>query len=263
MRTLVMLELFSLEFGSSHRLTLDPVSASIRLSPFNLRQQAYDRIRELLRSGDLPPGARVSSLGLSKRLGISRTPVREALSKLCADGVMREVPGFGVLVHVPDEHELRELYGMREVLECYAAREAAAHIQDDEVIRLEELVRQWVAIAHHLRDSGEPVLSDRLHDRWIKIDEKFHELVLAAARNQLLYKTVSDMRLMAQTLEGRRALNVALGPAARTIRDHVRLLGTLRRHDADAAEQSMRAQIRTGRERHLAELRRRERETAT
>ena len=105
---------------------------------FNLRQQAYDRIRELLRSGDLSPGDRVSSLGLSKRLGISRTPVREALSRLCSDGVVREVPGFGVMVHIPDEKELVELYGLREVLECYAAREAARHITNEEVVRLVE-----------------------------------------------------------------------------------------------------------------------------
>lgn len=235
--------------------------AASRISPFNLRQQAYDRIRELLRSGDLPPGARVSSLGLSKRLGISRTPVREALSKLCADGVMREVPGFGVLVHVPDERELRELYGMREVLESYAAREAAEKIQPDELVRLEELVRQWLAIARHLRDSGTPTLDLRLHERWIKIDERFHETVLNAARNQLLYKTVSDMRLMAQTLEahppdGRP--KVMLASAARTIRDHMRLLRALRRRDAEAAEQSMRQQLRMGRERHVAEMQRRQ-----
>jgi DNA-binding GntR family transcriptional regulator len=240
------------------------VSPSSRISPFNLRQQAYDRIRELLRSGDLPPGTRVSSLGLSKRLGISRTPVREALSKLCSDGVMREVPGFGVLVHVPDERELRELYGMREVLESYAAREAAEKIQPDELVRLEELVRQWLAIARHLRDSGAAALEPRMHDRWIKIDEKFHELVLGAARNQLLYKTVSDMRLMAQTLEVRQSgasPTIGLAPAARTIRDHMRLLRALRRHDADAAEASMRQQLRMGRERHLAELHRRDRST--
>jgi len=84
---------------------------------FNLRQQAYDRIRDLLKSGEMGPGARVSSLELSRRLGISRTPVREALSRLCADGVVRKVPGFGVCIHKPDADELRELYGMREVLE--------------------------------------------------------------------------------------------------------------------------------------------------
>jgi DNA-binding GntR family transcriptional regulator len=231
----------------------------MRTSPFNLRQQAYDRIRELLRSGDLAPGERVSSLGLSKRLGISRTPVREALSRLCSDGVVREVPGFGVLVHMPDEKELRELYGMREVLECYAAREAARNITDEELKRLAELLLQWRAMARHLQQSGESTLDQRMQDRWIKIDEKFHEIVLRAARSQLLFKTVDDMRLTARTLESRRGrANLSLGPAAKTLLDHTRLLRALQRRDAVAAEYWMRVQLAVGRDRHIAEVRRRD-----
>ncbi|HRK32237.1 MAG TPA: GntR family transcriptional regulator, partial [Tepidisphaeraceae bacterium] len=223
---------------------------------FNLRQQAYDRIRELLRAGDISPGERVSSLGLSKRLGISRTPVREALSRLCADGVVREVPGFGVLVHIPDAGELRELYAMREVLECFAAKEAAINITPDELTRLQELLLQWRGIARYLRDSKQPRLETRLHDRWIKIDEKFHEIVLAAARNQLLTKTVDDMRLTSRVLEARCGEDdLSLGPAAKTILDHSRLYRALQKRDAAAAEYWMRQQLSMGRERHLAELR--------
>src|SRR5687768_10993991 len=109
------------------------------VTPFNLRQQAYERIRDLLRSGRLEPGARLSTLELSRRLGISRTPIREALSKLSSDGVVREVPGFGAYVHAPDARELAEVYGLREALEAYAAREAAANITDGELDRLDEL----------------------------------------------------------------------------------------------------------------------------
>ncbi len=222
----------------------------------NLRQQAYDRIRELLRAGDITPGERVSSLGFSKRLGISRTPVREALSRLCSDGVVKEVPGFGVVVHIPDASELRELYAMREVLECFAAREAARNITAAELIRLEELLLQWRGIAKYLRDSRQPRLETRLHERWIKIDEKFHEIVLAAARNQLLTKTVDDMRLTSRVLEARCGKDdLSLRPAAKTILDHTRLYRSLQKRDASAADYWMRQQLSVGRERHLAELR--------
>lgn len=235
---------------------MDPVSVErVKPSAFNLRQQAYDRIRDLLRSGAISPGTRVSSLGLSKRLGISRTPVREALSRLCADGVVREVPGFGVKVHVPDEKELTELYAMRELLECYAAREAANHISADEITRLDEQLKQWRAIARSLRDGTETTLDNRLQDRWIKIDEKFHEIVLAAARNDLLSKMVDDMRLTARTLETQHP-NLSLGPLARTLLDHTRLMRALARRDAEAAEYWMRRQLSSGRERHLDEVRR-------
>lgn len=232
----------------------------MRTSPFNLRQQAYDRIRELLRAGEMPPGTRVSSLELSRRLGISRTPVREALSRLCSDGVVKEVPGFGVCVHMPDERELRELYGMREVLECYTAREAAQHITQESIVRLEELLLQWRAIARHLQESGQDVLEAKLQERWIRIDEKFHDLLLRSAGNRLLYKTVDDMRLTAQTFEVRRinpGLMVTLSSAAKTYLDHVRLLRAIKNRDADAAEALMRKQLRMGRDRHLLALEKR------
>jgi DNA-binding GntR family transcriptional regulator len=156
------------------------------VAPFNLRHQAYERIRALVRSGRLAPGERVSTLELSRRLGISRTPIREALSKLASEGIMREVPGVGAYVHEPDATEVAELYGLREVLETYAAREAAAHMTDAELDRLEELCLRMRAVARHLRESGERYLDARSRDLWIDIDEKFHETLLTAAGNRLL-----------------------------------------------------------------------------
>src|SRR5690242_4529687 len=98
-------------------------------APFSLRRRAYDRIREMLGRGQFPPGTRVSTLELSKRLGISRTPVREALSQLSSQGLVQEVPGFGVYVQIPQRKELEELYGMREILESYATALATQHIE--------------------------------------------------------------------------------------------------------------------------------------
>ena len=233
------------------------------VAALNLRQQAYDRIRELLRTGRLEPGAKLSTLALSRRLGISRTPIREALSKLSSDGIVREVPGFGAYVHEPDARELVEVYGLREVLEAYAAREAAANITEEEIDRLAELCLRWRAIARHLRDSGEPHLDAKTKDHSIRIDEQFHETLLGAARNRLLVKTVGDMRLMSRTLDARRldpsgVINLSM--VARSYRDHARLLRALRRRDGNSAERWMRHQIQMGREHHLRLVRQRERD---
>src|SRR5687768_10756057 len=228
------------------------------VTPFNLRQQAYDRIRDLLRSGHLQPGARLSTLELSRRLGISRTPIREALSKLSSDGIVREVPGFGAYVHEPDEQELAEVYGLREAIEAYAAREAAASILPAELDRLEELCLRWLAMARHLRDSGELHLDAKSRELSVRIDEKFHETLIRAARNRLLFKTLDDMRLMSRTLEARQLGTnsaITLPMLARTYRDHATLLRVLRKRDADAAEHWMRRQLRMGREFHLNLLR--------
>lgn len=230
------------------------------VASFSLRQQAYERIRELLRSGRWEPGAKLSTLELSRRLGISRTPIREALSKLSSDGIVREVPGFGAYVLEPSEAELVEVYGLRETLEAYAAREAAAHITEAELDHLEELVARWRAIAHHLRDSGQQRLDAKAEEHGIRIDEQFHKTLLGAARNRLLFKTVDDMRLMSRTLEARRLHSsdmTDLALISRSFRDHARLLRALRRRDPDAAEHWMRHQIRMGRNHHLRSIRNR------
>lgn len=225
---------------------------------FNLKQQAYDRLREWLQSGRLVPGTRVSTLHLSKQLGISRTPVREALSRLASDGIVKEVPGFGAYVHLPSEKELRELYGVREVLEVYAARLAVEQITEQELEQLHELCLQWLAITRNLRDSGEPYLNAKLQDRWIRIDQKFHSIVLTAAGNAVLFKTIDDMRLMNRTLDSRRLQNgnfITVSSAARSYRDHARLYQALRKRDGNMAEAWVRRSIALGRERHLIELR--------
>ena len=232
----------------------------------NLKQQAYERIRELIRTGGLPVGTRVSTLSMSRRLGISRTPIREALSRLASDGVVREVPGFGVYVYQANEEELVELYGMREVLESYATRLATEHIDQQELSRLNELCQEWRAIAHHMRDNHLSQLDPKLQNRWIRIDEQFHQILLKAARNKLLIKTIDDMRLMSRTLQLRRLdpdYVITLSGAVKTYRDHVRLVRALERRDAAGAEMWMHRQIVMGRERHLAFVRARQAQQET
>jgi DNA-binding GntR family transcriptional regulator len=235
------------------------------VATYSLRQQAYDRIRELLRAGQLGPGEKLSTLELSRRLGISRTPIREALSKLASDGVVREVRGFGAYVHQPDEGELIEVYGLREALESHAAREAAQRITDDELDQLERLCTRWLAIARELQASGAPCLDAKAHGLTIRIDEKFHATLIAAARSKLLYKAIDDMRLMSRTLVARRPEGervITLSMVAKTYRDHATLLRALRRRDADAAEHWMRHQLSMGREHHIRFLRQAQRATA-
>src|SRR5262249_36905820 len=123
------------------------------LTAFNLKQQAYERIRIMLDNGQFEHGRRISAVELAKRLGISRTPVREALSQLASQGFVRESPGFGVFLQAPEPSELRQLYGIREVLEAYAAGEAARHATGNEVAQLERCCEQLLALTRHLRDN--------------------------------------------------------------------------------------------------------------
>jgi DNA-binding GntR family transcriptional regulator len=225
-------------------------------APFNLRRRAYDRIREMLSHGHFPPGTRVSTLELSKRLGISRTPVREALSQLSSQGLVREVPGFGVYVQVPERRELEELYAMREILESYATARAVESITSTETAQMEVCCDELLALAKHLRSQPDQRLDDKRMARWVKIDEKFHTILLAAARNSLLSKTAKDMRLLSRTLDVRRleSGHMTLQGAAQTYRQHATLVRALCKRDAARADYWIKRQIRMGRERHLADV---------
>ena len=84
-------------------------------------QDAYERLLELVRSGDLVPGLRITETDLAARLGISRTPIREALRRLELEGLVVHTPRLGATIRVLDWSEITELYEMRAVLEGTAA----------------------------------------------------------------------------------------------------------------------------------------------
>src|SRR5262245_15044729 len=90
-----------------------------------LVQRAYEHIQEAILSGHLPAGSVVSEAVLAKSLGISRTPVGEAIRQLAREGLVQQVPRYGTIVKPIDRRELIELYEMRAALESYAAARAA------------------------------------------------------------------------------------------------------------------------------------------
>ena len=223
----------------------------------NLGEEAYERIRDMLLYGELPAGSRISGLDLSKKLGISRTPVRDAIRRLSGEGLLKQVPGSGAFVHMPTREELIELYDMRELLESFAASESARKITPDELDQLAECCVEWRDLAHELKRLRGPGLVERLYRRWIAIDERFHRILVASAHNGLLSKTITDMRLLSRTLHLRRydrAPLIGFRDAAWSYRHHATLVRTLRLRDSDAASFWMSKQIRVGKYRHLAHL---------
>lgn len=227
----------------------------------NLYEEAYDRIRHMLLYGEIAVGSRISSVELSKKLGISRTPIREAIRRLASEGLIKQVSGYGAFMQMPTPDELVELYDMREVLESFAAAEAAVKITDPEIKELEGCCDQWRDMVLQLRRLSGQGLISRLYNRWITIDERFHEVLLAASRNRLLGKAVSDMRLMSRTLDLRRLDSNSLPlitfySAAWTYRHHASLVRALKKRNAELARTWMSRQIRTGKHLHLEHLKR-------
>jgi DNA-binding GntR family transcriptional regulator len=117
-------------------------------------QRAYDHVRKQLANGELEPGARLVTRSLAQELGISLNPVREALTRLASERLVEHVPGAGTFVRRLDAQEIRDLYGLREAIECHAVAEAVRHISPVELDELDALCAQWRELAERMRGQG-------------------------------------------------------------------------------------------------------------
>jgi DNA-binding GntR family transcriptional regulator len=204
---------------------------------------AYRRLLEEIRRGKLVPGARLRETELAERLGISRTPVREAIRQLEADGLVIHVPRQGATIRTLDYVEVMELYDMRAVLEGTAARMAARAASEVELGELAAL-NDELAEAPDGRSAHE-------------LNRQFHLTLLDAAKNRYLVKSMNALQ---KTL-------MILGPstlaeaerAASAVNEHARVLAALQARDDARAEEEMRAHIVAAHRVRLRSLRNRER----
>lgn len=201
---------------------------------------AYERLLEEIASGQLPPGTRLREVELAGRLGISRTPVRDAIRQLEADGLVVHVPRAGATIRTLDYTEVMELYEMRAVLEGTAARLAARAASDVEIAELESLNEELAAAEGDARRS-------------YLLNKQFHRTLLDAARNRYLTRSVNSLE---KTL-------LILGPstlsetdrAREAVAEHAAVLEALRAHDGAGAEDLMRRHIEAAHRARLRQLR--------
>ncbi|QDC10284.1 GntR family transcriptional regulator [Oceanicola sp. D3] len=200
-------------------------------------QEAHRRILEEIRAGRLLPGDRLMEVELAKRLGFSRTPVREAIRQLESDGVVSHVPRVGAAIRRLDHAEISELYDMRAVLESTAARFAARAASEVELAELAS-IQQAMATG-----DGDVYVLNR----------QFHAALLDAARNRFLKKAVASIHT---TL-------LILGPstlredqrAEDALKEHAAILAALQARDEDAAERAMRGHIMAAHGARLKQMR--------
>ena len=190
-------------------------------------QGAYRRLLDDIRDGLLLPGTRLRETDLADRLGISRTPVREAIRQLEADGLVVHLPRQGATIRSLDYAEVIELYEMRAVLEGTAARLAARVASD---VELAELTSLNTALA------TDPAGPDAQ-----QINRQFHRTVLDAARNRFLVKSMNALRKTMMILGPTTLSDPARAAAA--VAEHAALLAALQARDATAAEAAMRTHV--------------------
>lgn len=186
---------------------------------------AYRRLLEEIRDGRLQPGARLTETDVAERLSISRTPVREAIRRLEADGLITHEPRVGAMVRSLDYAEVMELYEMRNVLEGTAARMAARNAGDVELAELATINAEMEA------SPGDP-------SRLAMLNQRFHLTLIDAARNRYLVKSVQSVHRTMLIL-GPTTLEDA-GRARAAVAEHAEILSALASRDGAAAEAAMR-----------------------
>jgi DNA-binding GntR family transcriptional regulator len=220
-----------------------------------LTHRAYEHVRRKLLHGELKPGARLRYGPIGKEIGISATPVREAMGMLAAEGLVRLVPELGAVVRTLDHDEAVDLYQMREALESSAAGWAAEKIGAAELKELESLLKRIRLFGVTLRKSKRPVMPDSMQRQYAATDMAFHMVILQATGNQALLKVVSDYHVLSRVFAGD-PTRYDLSMVARAYLDHARILRALQRRDAAGARQAMEQHIRNAWQMVLAGLER-------
>ena len=163
----------------------------------SIRSRAYLHIQQLIASGSLAAGSGISELDLAKELGSSRTPIREAMNQLAAEGLLRLSPGGGMVVAHLTREDIVELYELREALETYAVCKIAnATMHPAAKQQLQQLVDEILILRQELIKSKRKRLSERQMERFIGCDLGFHALLIGMAKNSRLQKIINDTRLL-------------------------------------------------------------------
>ena len=200
------------------------------IAPISIKEQVYNRIRALIVSGRIPRSARMTENQLARQLGVSRTPVREALQTLETEGFLDAVPRSGYEVKMLLPEEMEGICEIRKVLECLAARWAIEHITADELQHLADNVA--AAEAALLR--GEPHV-------FIKEDADFHDLLARASRSRPLLEVSQILRRQMLLY---RVGSISNSDSFRTaIAGHKRILGSIQALDFAGAEAAVCAHL--------------------
>jgi DNA-binding GntR family transcriptional regulator len=205
-----------------------------------LATKAYRKMREAILSGKHSPGEALYEVHLAERLGMSRTPVREALQVLAREGFIDSMPGRGFLIPRWSLQDVRELYELRESLEGFATACAAKNVTQAEIEEIEGIHAAYIETS----DWEELVqLGDQFHNRIVEIGRNNRlTKILDSLKAQISMTRVSQLR----DLKGRRD---------ESTREHRTILDAIVARDFDLAERNARHHIRSSYESTLLAFR--------
>ena len=207
----------------------------MRLVHNSLHDEVAAQLRERIFSGELTPGMFLDEVRLAEQLKISRTPLREALKVLTAEGLVRHEPRRGCFVNEVTEQDLDEIFPVIALLEGRCAFEAAQHATDADLATLEDMHQK---LSRHAK-------AKRINEYY---DTNFaiHEAIIALAGNRWLAGVISDLRKIVK-LARLQQLH-APGRLEQSLSEHLAVFAALKARDPEGAEAAMRTHLSRQRE---------------
>jgi DNA-binding GntR family transcriptional regulator len=209
--------------------------------PRSVGDAVYDTLKTAITKGDLPPGQRLIERQLSLCLHTSRIPIREAIKKLEKDGLVEKLIKRGFVVKSVTEAEIAETFGIRSVLESYAARLATERLTDMLMKGLEKTVRAY-----------KDALARNDAERMMTANEQFHELIYKASGSEKLYVLINTFRDFISRY--RKTLLTTREFAEVSLDDHIRMLEAMSEKDEEKVEELVRKHILRGKDIIVGEM---------
>lgn len=191
----------------------------------SLRGKVFEQIKENILSGVYKENQELREGNIGKELGVSRTPVREALRQLELEGLVHIVPNKGAYVRGISSQDVKDIYLIRSYLEGLCARWATEHITDKQIEEMEEIL---LLSEFHLQKKGEQ------SNQVSKLDEEFHKILYRASNSRILEHVLSDFHKYVKLA---RTTSVSKENRAKeSITEHKEILQAMKEKNADRAE---------------------------
>jgi DNA-binding GntR family transcriptional regulator len=222
-----------------------------------LAEKAYTALRNRLVSGSLPPGSRLVNRSLAADLGLSLTPVREAINRLASDGVVEFVSGRGAFVRKLSSQDIFKIYELRELLEPHAAAQAALNASQYQLEELRQICQEAEQIVDQLGGGTKVQVDHELVARMGQHEITFHQTLTQAANNHWLTQSIMSLRFIDQMYFAHQLMEraaVRTHNIADTVAEHTSLFAAVENRDNGAAEKLMRAHLTHGKREFLSLL---------
>lgn len=198
---------------------------------YSLRGRIYDKIRCDILDGKYEVNEAIKETIISKDLGVSRTPVREALRQLELEELVKIIPNKGAVVTGITAKDIQDIYEIRSLIEGLSAKWTAKYASEDQIVEIEEVVT--LAEFYSSRNNLE-----NLHE----LDSKFHQLLFEASGSRMLKHILSDFHNYVQRV--RKASISTTGRAEHSLEEHRDILDAIKNRDGLKAEQLTNKHVR-------------------